>query len=155
MDQRHYILEGHETKPASLMEWAMWLEANNLKRHVKDERVGDVRVSTVFLGLDHRWGDGPPQLFETMVFGGPLDQEQDHYSTWDEAEKGHAATVERVKASTLQTDSSPPPGKEGKPEEEWYDDEVLCEVCGENFGEHSGLSCPHPHRSTFRPMNTK
>ena len=32
-------------------------------------------VSTVFLGLDHSFTSGPPQLYETMVFGGPDDQE--------------------------------------------------------------------------------
>lgn len=53
-------------------------------------------VSTVFLGLDHQYGDGPPLLFETMVFGGPLDHEMNRYSTWNEAEKGHQEMVERV-----------------------------------------------------------
>jgi len=52
-------------------------------------------VSTVFLGLDHAFGDGPPVLFETMVFGGPLDGEQDRYCTWDEAVAGHAAMLAR------------------------------------------------------------
>lgn len=48
-----------------------------------------VRVSTVFLGIDHNWFGGPPLLFESMVFGGPLDQEMRRYSTWDEAVAGH------------------------------------------------------------------
>jgi len=47
-----------------------------------------VVVSTVFLGLDHSVR-GPPQLFESMVFGGPLDGTQHRYSTWEEAERGH------------------------------------------------------------------
>jgi hypothetical protein len=35
---------------------------------------GNIGISTVFLGLDHRhFGDGPPLLFETMVFGGSRD----------------------------------------------------------------------------------
>ena len=54
-------------------------------------KIGEVSVSTVFL-----WGH--PLLFETMVFGGKLDQEQKRYSTWEEAERGHAAMVERVKS---------------------------------------------------------
>lgn len=54
------------------------------------------RVSTVFLALDHRFsGDGPPIVFETMVFGGPFDQEQERYCTWVEAEAGHARWVEK------------------------------------------------------------
>lgn len=48
-----------------------------------------------------RWwrGFGPPILFETMVFGGPLNEEQVRYVTWDEAERGHAEMVARVRAA--------------------------------------------------------
>jgi len=38
-------------------------------------------------------------LFETMVFGGKLDQEQERYCTYDEAEAGHKTMVERVRRS--------------------------------------------------------
>jgi hypothetical protein len=51
-------------------------------------------VSTVFLGLDHAWGDGPPLLFETMIFGGTEDEYCERYSTWEEAEAGHKKAVE-------------------------------------------------------------
>lgn len=34
-----------------------------------------------------------------MMFGGKLAGEEDHYHTWAEAERGHAAMVKRVKAS--------------------------------------------------------
>ena len=53
----------------------------------------------MFLGLDHSFGGGAPLLFETMVFGGPLDGEQERYSTWNEAEAGHKLMVERVQAA--------------------------------------------------------
>jgi hypothetical protein len=79
------------------MTWAEGFEKDN--RHVADETIGGVRVSTVFLGLDHSFDGGRPLLFETMVFGGALDQEQRRCTTWDEAEKMHAAMVERVKAA--------------------------------------------------------
>lgn len=93
-----YILVGHEARPATLMEWAKWYETAD--RHLANDLVGDVRVSTVFLGLDHRFGDsGAPILYETMVFGGPLDQEQWRYETWDEAEKGHADMLTRVRSA--------------------------------------------------------
>jgi hypothetical protein len=56
----------------------------------------------VFLGIDHNFfGDGPPILFETMVFGGPMDQDQRRYSTWDEAEFGHAAIVALAQIALL------------------------------------------------------
>ena len=94
----HYILEGHKAVETDLMTWANWLE-NHHDRHVKDETIGESRISTVFLGLDHQFGDGPPLIFETMVFGGPLDMEQERYATWEEAEIGHMAMVARVQMS--------------------------------------------------------
>jgi hypothetical protein len=84
-----YILKDHEPVPESdLLLWAKWFEA--AERRVAFDEINGVRVSTVFLGLDHNFGhNDAPILFETMVFGGPLDQEQRRYRTWDEAEKGH------------------------------------------------------------------
>lgn len=61
-----------------------------------------IRISTVFLGLDHQFGDGPPVLWETMVFGGPLDGNLERYSTRADALAGHADIVARVeRAATL------------------------------------------------------
>jgi hypothetical protein len=93
---KHYILDGHDAKEAELFEWAKWFETSD--RRVKVTAIDGVKVSTVFLGLDHNWGDGPPLIFETMVFGGKFDQDQDRYSTWDEAIAGHDEMVLRVKA---------------------------------------------------------
>lgn len=69
--------------------------APRLRFHL-DTTVFGNRISTVFLGLDHSWNGGPPVVFETMVFGGPLDEEQDRYCTRAEAEAGHAMWVARV-----------------------------------------------------------
>lgn len=57
-------------------------------------------VSTVWLGLDHNWGDGPPHIFETMVFaeGSSMDSACERYSTLAEAELGHRAMVVTVAA---------------------------------------------------------
>lgn len=92
-----YKLEGKKAVPCeNLLEWATWLEQAD--RQVAKDEVNGVRISTVFLGLDHSFGESQPLLFETMVFGGDLDQEQERYSTWDEAETGHKEMVNRVKA---------------------------------------------------------
>jgi hypothetical protein len=80
-----------------LLTWARWFE--DFDRHVRQTVQGDITVSTVFLGLDHQFGDGPPLLFETMVFGGAHNGAQERYSTWEEAEKGHADMV-RLAIST-------------------------------------------------------
>ena len=94
----YYILDGKEVKEVDLITWAKWYEKT--ERHVAYEKIGDVRVSTVFLGLNHNFGDGAPILFETLVFGGPLDGEMDRYTTWEQAEAGHKAMVERVKSAS-------------------------------------------------------
>ena len=88
----YYYLDGHEAKPCNMRTWA----EHGLPR-VALTKIGAVDISTVFLGLDHSNGEGPPLLFETMIFGGPLDEEQRRYTTWDEAEAGHAEMVERVR----------------------------------------------------------
>jgi len=59
------------------------------KRRVALDTRDDITVSTVLLGLDHFWGEGPPLIFETMIFGGDHDNDQWRYSTREEAEEGH------------------------------------------------------------------
>lgn len=50
-----------------------------------------ILVSTIFLGLDHSFSDdGPPVLFESMIFGGPLSGEQRRYTSRADALAGHA-----------------------------------------------------------------
>jgi hypothetical protein len=80
----------HEVVPTDLMTWA---KAFNKERHVGKTMVGEAKVSTVFLGIDHSFGAGPPLWFETMVFGGPFDEATFRYTTWAEAEAGHARVV--------------------------------------------------------------
>ena len=93
----HYILVDRVAVPvADFMEWAQRFETQDEERIVAQVEIGDVFVSTVFLGLDHNFGTGPPWLFETMVFGGDFDQYQYRYSTWAEAEAGHAVAVGMV-----------------------------------------------------------
>lgn len=71
---------------------------NEDERRVGDDTIGPLRVSTVHLVIDHQWGDGPPLIFETMVFG-----DDDHapcwrYSTEKEARKAHLSVVDQLKA---------------------------------------------------------
>ena len=94
----HYILDGKTPVPADIMTWAQWFSTNGDGRTVAKTEVGGMLVSTVFLGLDHNWGDGPPPLFETMIFGGPLDQEyQERCSTWEQAEAMHLEGINTAK----------------------------------------------------------
>ena len=103
----HYKLIGHDPVPCELMQWAKWFEyaARTVARDVfKSDAGEDVTVSTVFLGLDHNHaGFGEPILFETIVFGGVLDQWHWRYCTWEEAEAGHAQLINLARVSELAT----------------------------------------------------
>jgi hypothetical protein len=94
-----YILDGHTPVPThDPMKWGRMMEDIDTRR-VAQNTVGDVWVSTVFLGLDHNWGDGPPLLFETMAFRDKQEIAMDRYSTWAEAEAGHTAMLVRLAAA--------------------------------------------------------
>jgi hypothetical protein len=94
-----YILRDKQPVPVDdVVEWGKFFET--AARQVARDEIGDVTVSTVFLGLDHRFmDDGPPVLFETMIFGGVHNEYQERYCTWDEAEAGHAQAVALVRAA--------------------------------------------------------
>ena len=80
-----------------IMEWGRWFESND-NRKVAQTNIGDARVSTVFLGLDHRFGGhGLPILWETMIFGGPHDQYQRRYTSREAAEDDHRRIVEALR----------------------------------------------------------
>ncbi len=84
-------------------EWARWYET--AERHIGNDTIEGVQISTVFLSLDHNLSDGPPVLWETMVFGGLLDGEQDRYTSKADALAGHHAICERVRAAIDQPDA--------------------------------------------------
>ena len=97
--QEYYILDGKTVVPTDMMTWARWFQEARTKRVVAKTQTGDATVSTVFVGLEHRFSsEGPPLIFETLVFGGPYDGEMTRYSTWDEAERGHAAMLAKIGA---------------------------------------------------------
>ena len=93
-----YILDGKTpVKVDDTIKWARWFETSGDKRIVKQTKVGDVGVSTVFLGVDHNWSaKGDPVLFETMTFGNE-DQQQHRYTTWADAELGHEIIVAEMR----------------------------------------------------------
>jgi hypothetical protein len=90
------ILKDGQVVPVDdLMEWGRWMQQPEARR-IDRTQVADSKVSTVFLGLNHQFGDGPGLWFETMVFGAPEDQFCCRYSTLDEAKAGHATVVARL-----------------------------------------------------------
>lgn len=105
----HYILAGREAVPADMSEY----ETEFVRRcrlaalggvdpwRVAHTDLGKSSVSTVFLGINHNPFDGPPMIFETMIFGGRLDHFQNRCSTWDEAEVMHDEAVKLARGAHL------------------------------------------------------
>lgn len=108
----HYVLIDHRVVECpDLMQWAKWFEMSRKDEsfRVGETVIGELRISTVFLGLDHRFlSDGPPIVFETMVFqetaeerehcGEVFDDCMQRYCTYEEAERGHEAIVDSLRA---------------------------------------------------------
>jgi hypothetical protein len=82
---------------------ATWAQLFCDERHVARDVVGhpeggSITVSTVWMGINHNFsGDGPPLIFETMVFGGELSQDTWRWSTHKEAREGHAQVLAEVR----------------------------------------------------------
>jgi hypothetical protein len=88
------------------IEFAMMLADADLRRVALTD-VDGVRVSTIFLGIDHGWGLTPhPILFETMVFGGPLSESQERWTNEVAALAGHDQWVERVRDSLTSSENA-------------------------------------------------
>jgi hypothetical protein len=95
----YYTLDNqHNPIPAEMTDFKEFF--SDIDRYRVDRTViGNVEISTVFLGIDHGFSDdGPPVLFETMIFGGRLDGYQGRSCTWDKAVAMHAEAVKRVEA---------------------------------------------------------
>ena len=101
-----YILEADH----SIREAVTWQEvedqlADTEGRQVAIDEFDGVRISTVFLCINHGFSErDPPVLFETMLFiddpalGAPswLDDACTRYCTWDDAVAGHTLAVATV-----------------------------------------------------------
>jgi hypothetical protein len=94
MSERYVLnAKGKPVPEPDLIKWAEWFE-EGANRQLAEDKVRDgVTVSTVFLGLNHNFGNGVPLLWETMIFGGPEDQYQERYATREEALAGHIKAV--------------------------------------------------------------
>ena len=90
--------DDREIVEVDLMTWAEWFEGAD--RHLAKTQIREgAWVSTVFLGLDHRFHDkGPPLLFETMTFDADgKSMSYSRASSWSDAEAMHNVAVRRVK----------------------------------------------------------
>ena len=91
-------LYDRQGNPLELLEWGRLLKKEEMRRVRETTLPNGKWISTVWIGLDHSFGPGPPLIFETMVFSklageGGLDSER--YSTEEQAIAGHEAMVEK------------------------------------------------------------
>lgn len=106
-----YVLSGrHAVRAKNLLEWSIFIEKGD--RRVALDEIGDMSVSTVFLGVDrnnHLDGDtdADPILFETAVFQGEAELNSiQRYFTWAEAEAGHQEVCDALRAALLEAQGS-------------------------------------------------
>lgn len=107
------IFYAPDGSPIDALEWGRLREEygnirvayTKIGRH-RRRRATRAVVSTVWLGIDHSFSlDGPPVIFETMVFGGLLDMETHRYTTREYALIGHRAVVELVREANEKLDA--------------------------------------------------
>jgi hypothetical protein len=103
---RQYILDGHTPIQApNPLRWAQWMETADC--HVADTMIGPLRISTIFLGIDHGFGNGEPILFETMIFGfDENDSYRTHCRTWDQAERMHVFAKDIAETLVREADNT-------------------------------------------------
>jgi hypothetical protein len=95
-----YVLDAdNHVVEADISAWGEFME-NDSRRVSYTQITSEIEVSTVFIGIDHRhYGKGPPILFETMIFGGPLDGQEWRYSSYDDAQTGHEMAIKSARAA--------------------------------------------------------
>lgn len=95
----NYILLSDHTvrQEPDFMAFGKWFETadRRVNKTIVKRWFKTYYVSTVFLGIDHRFLDkGDPILFETMVFYKDMSGiYEDRYCTWEQAEQGHEQVV--------------------------------------------------------------
>lgn len=95
---QHYILKGRLVVPATLEQWAEFFPSR--ERVIGVTSIGDVDISTVFLGIDHRIPiepDQPPVVFETMVFPDRVWEYCTRCSTYEQALVQHQRACRHVR----------------------------------------------------------
>lgn len=86
------LKDGIPVECRDILVWAKWFEENRKERIVKQDTVGNLFVSTVFLGLDYGFFGGKPILYETMIFDESKGGEgiySERYCTKEESLKNH------------------------------------------------------------------
>ncbi len=86
-----------EGESISLDEWSMLGSTPGYSSVIRTRLSAAVVVSTVWLGMDTSLRDGPPMIFETMIFAAGRAQLIGRWPTEAAAIAGHDQTVAAVK----------------------------------------------------------
>jgi len=89
-----------------------------------NEEPNNIMVSTTFLGINHNHfsrASDAPILYETMIFGGGLDNFQWRYSTREEALIGHRKALARARCDGIGYGVIPADLEE-EISQEWWDE---------------------------------
>lgn len=97
MGVRYYCLNSDKSvSPCTLTEFIdrqCYLCANGTNQILYDV-INGLDISTSWLGVNYNWfNDGPPLLFETMIFDGNKTVSVIRYATWQEAIDGHKDAI--------------------------------------------------------------
>lgn len=82
---------GNITPTDDTEEFGRWIKYAD--RQIGLTRIFGITISTVALGINYNFGEGEPDIFETMIFGGAENQYCERYSTIKQAETGHKEAV--------------------------------------------------------------
>lgn len=100
VSNRMYIINsaGNVELCPDLSKWGAWMAVHPDERHLAVDEQGQVKVSTLFLGLDHGYGSdsSEPILWETRIMRGVHDGETKRYKTKEEALEGHKIMVKKA-----------------------------------------------------------
>ena len=98
MTSRFYKRDGKPyTGKDPVLQWGRDMEVEANKTVKQDRLKNGIFISTVWLGLDHQYGEGEPLIFETMVFwrNGYTDMDMRRYSTEHQAVYNHNLMVKK------------------------------------------------------------
>ena len=104
-NSNYILVNGKVEHCPDIIKWGKWFSEND-RTVIRTEKEGYI-ISTVFMGLDHSFGGGPPLLFESMVFKdetGGQDHDVFRYSTLEQAKEGHIKMCNKHLSSYTEED---------------------------------------------------
>jgi hypothetical protein len=103
-ENKMYYGFNHKTKEITKHKNYDEARPKNTSNQLFFDCVENYAISTVFLNIDHNFGEGEPLLFETMIFkakDGKIDDFLElyckRYHSYESAEKGHKFALENYK----------------------------------------------------------